>query len=238
MDKNRPYVICVCPTYNRRKFLSNLLYMFNYQTYPKNRLLLLIFDDSEINNEDIIIKSKINNIKYIYSNEKLNLGKKRNILNEKAIELGAEYIICFDDDDYYPEDKVSYTIRMMISRKALISGCTTIYVYYTSLKKIYKFGPYNDNHCTNGTMSYHVDIITKFNRKYEDGALKSEEKYFLNNFSDNILQLEPLKVILCIAHNNNTVDKLNKIIYAEEYNQKLKKIIKKKYLLDFYNNLI
>lgn len=238
MDKNRPYVICICPTYNRRNFLPNLLYMFNYQTYPKDKMLLLILDDSDTTNEDIINNSKLDNVKYIYSNEKMKLGKKRNILNKKAIELGAEYIICFDDDDFYPEDKVSYTIRMMISRKALISGCTTIYVYYTSLEKIYKFGPYNDNHCTNGTMAYHVDFIKKNDRKYEDDAFKSEEKYFLNDFSEKVLQLEPLKVILCISHKNNTVDKIEKIKYAQEYEQKLKKIIKDKKLLDFYKNLV
>ena len=235
MDKNRPYVVCICPTYNRIKFLPNLLYMFNYQTYPKDRMLLLILDDSDNSNEDIINDSKLDNVKYVYSKDRINLGKKRNMLNDIAIQLKAEYIICFDDDDYYPEDKISYTIRMMISRKSLISGCTTIYVYYTSLKKIYKFGPYNDNHCTNGTMAYHVDFIK--NRKYDDDALKSEEKSFLNNFSEPILQLEPLKNILCISHTNNTVDKLDKIIYAEEYNQNIKKIIKDKKLLEFFKNL-
>lgn len=237
MDKNRPFVVCICPTYNRRNFLDNLLYMFSYQTYPQEKMLLLILDDSDNSNEDIINKSNLENIKYIYSKDRIKLGKKRNMLNENAIELGAEYIICFDDDDYYPEDKVAYTIRMMISKKALVSGCTTIYVYYTQLNKIYKFGPYNNNHCTNGTMSYHIDFIKNNNRKYEDEAYKSEEKYFLNNFTENILQLEPLKVILCISHSNNTVDKLDKIQFGQEYTQKIKKIIKNKKLLGFYKNL-
>jgi hypothetical protein len=237
MDKNKPFVVCICPTYNRRLFLPKLLYMFNYQTYPKENLLLIILDDSDNNNEDIINDSKLENVKYIYSEEKIKLGKKRNILNEMAINNKAEYIICFDDDDYYTQDKVSYTIRMMISRKSLISGCTTIYVYYTSLKKIYKFGPYNNNHCTNGTMAYHINFILKNNRKYDDESIKSEEKYFLNNFSENILQLEPLKNILCISHKTNTVDKLNKIIYGEEYTQNIKKLIKDKSLLEFYKNL-
>lgn len=237
MDKNRPFVVCICPTYNRRIFLSKLLYMFNYQTYPQDKLLLIILDDSDDNNQDIIDESKLNNVKYIYSKDRIKLGKKRNMLNEIAISNKAEYIICFDDDDYYPKDKVSYTIRMMLSQKSLLSGCTTIYVYYTSLKKIYKFGPYNNNHCTNGTMAYHVDYILKKNRKYEDEAIKSEEKYFLNNFSENILQLEPLKIILCISHSTNTVDKINKIMYGEEYTQNIKKIIKDNSLLEFYKKL-
>jgi hypothetical protein len=86
-------------------------------------------------------------------------------------------------------------------------------------------------------MSYHVNFIINSNRKYEDEAFKSEEKYFLNNFSEEILQLEPLKVILCISHMNNTVDKIDKIKYAELYDQKLKKIIKDKKILYFYKKL-
>lgn len=36
---------------------------------------------------------------------------------------------------------------------------------------------------------------------------KSEERKFLNNFSIDIIQTDPLKYILVITHSNNTVDK-------------------------------
>lgn len=228
-----PFVVCICPTYNRRKFLNNLLYMFEYQTYPAERLHLLVLDDSETSNYDIF-EGK-NNVSYIYNEKKIPLGKKRNMLNEMALQKNAEYIVCLDDDDYYPEDKIKYTIRMMKARKSILSGTSKLHIYYTNLNKIYTFGPYNANHTTNGSMCYHKSFLK--DRKYEDDAMKSEEQYFLNNYTNEVLQLDSLKIILCISHNNNTCDK-NKLIYTgTAYDIKLKKIIKDKKVLDFYLSL-
>jgi len=117
----------------------------------------------------------------------------------------GEYIMCMDDDDYYPPEKISFTINKMKGAKSQISGSSLIYVYYTDIDKIYTFGPYSSSHATNGTLCYEKEFIK--NRLYEDNANMAEEKYFLDGFSIPILQLESLKTILCIAHDSNTVDK-------------------------------
>ena len=49
-----PFVSVVCPTWNRRAFLPYLLYIFQYQDYPADRLELIILDDSEQINEYLI----------------------------------------------------------------------------------------------------------------------------------------------------------------------------------------
>ena len=59
----RPFVSVICPTYNRRQFLPNLIHQFNYQTYPQNYMELIILDDSPQTNADIIPVQS--NIKYI-----------------------------------------------------------------------------------------------------------------------------------------------------------------------------
>jgi glycosyltransferase involved in cell wall biosynthesis len=232
---NLPFVSCICPTYNRRKFLPYLLYMFNYQTYPSNRRELIILDDSPETNKDIIDKyNKDNNIRYIYLNEKLPLGKKRNLINQYAKEKG-EYIICFDDDDFYPPEKISYTIRKMLGTKSIISGTSEIYIYFSDLKKLYRFNKLSNNHATNGTLCYHKNYLT--NHKYEDNAQFAEEKVFLDQYQNPILQLDPLKCIICIAHNFNTFNKKNCMNLLHPLNIKLKSIVKDKFLLDFYNTL-
>jgi glycosyltransferase involved in cell wall biosynthesis len=91
--------------------------MFNYQTYPSDRRHLIIYDDSPKSNE-LLIKNRDNNITYIYDSDKKKLGYKRNKLNELAINMKAEYIMCLDDDDYYPSKKISYTITRMQATKA------------------------------------------------------------------------------------------------------------------------
>ena len=140
-----------------------------------------------------------------------------------------------DDDDYYPPEKITFTINRMIGSKSQISGSSLIYVYYTDIDKIYTYGPYSITHATNGTLCYEKSFIK--NRKYENDATMAEEKHFLNDFNIPILQLEPLKTILCIAHNSNTVNKDKFKQQGNELPMKLKNIIKDKKILQFYKNL-
>ncbi len=90
----RPFVSVICPTYNRRQFLPNLIHQFNYQTYPQEYMELIILDDSPESNADIIPSQA--NIKYTHLKEKLILGKKRNLINFsfflKLTFLANEYI--------------------------------------------------------------------------------------------------------------------------------------------------
>jgi glycosyltransferase involved in cell wall biosynthesis len=229
---SKPFVSCICPTYNRKQFLPYLIHMFNYQTYPKDRRELIILDDSSESNRDLVNSLNIDkNIKYIYLDTKHTLGKKRNMLNDMVT---GEYIVCFDDDDFYPEDRVSHAITKMQSTKTILAGSTVLHVYYSQLGgKIYQFGPYNNNHATNGTMAYHKDFLK--NHRYDDNANSAEEKKFLDNYTHKMVQLDPYKTILCIAHTSNTFDKNKVINTAKVTKLKLKNFTKDKVLLDFYN---
>jgi glycosyltransferase involved in cell wall biosynthesis len=233
LGNDKPFVSCICPTYDRRKFLPYLIYMFNKQTYPADKLELIILDDSSSSNKDIIDANNVNNnIKYIYSKDRICLGKKRNFLNKMA---KGEFIVCLDDDDYYPPDKVSYTLKRMIGSKSRISGSSEMYFFFTEDKKVHRFNSLNPHHATNGTFVYHRDFLK--NHVYEDTANMSEEKFFLNNYDEPILQIDPHKAILCICHKKNTFDK-NKIRKNLPFvGLKLNQLIKDPYLLDFYMNL-
>jgi glycosyltransferase involved in cell wall biosynthesis len=233
---SRPFVSCICPTYNRRRFLPYLLRMFNGQTYPKDRRELIIVDDSPETNEDIIKQYNIDkNIRYYHVKDKMELGKKRNYINSL---VKGEYVVCFDDDDYYPPERVSHAITMLQSSKKQIAGSTRISIYYTALDKIYEFGPYGPNHGTNGTFAYHRDYLK--NHNYQDDAKMAEEKYFLKDYTEPLVQLDPYKTIICISHASNTFDKHNVIKTGRETGMKLKQVVKgkdDKYLIDFYKSL-
>ena len=196
----RPFVSVICPTYNRRRFLPNLIQQFLYQTYPQNYMELIIVDDSPESNEDIIPKQS--NIKYTHLSEKLILGKKRNYMNSLAT---GDIIVCFDDDDFYSPERVRHAVTKLTSSKALIAGSSIIHIYYKSLDKIIEFGPYAPYHGTNGTMAYKKEYL--LTHSYLDDKEKAEEAHFTNDFSEPMVQLDPHQVMLCLAHNSNTVDK-------------------------------
>lgn len=200
-----PFVSVVCPTWNRRAFLPYLLYIFQYQDYPADKRELVILDDSEHSNEDLIammVDPALCRVRYVHSPERLDLGKKRNMLNAMA---QGEYIICFDDDDYYPANKISAQVAAMQSNNALFSGSDTIYIWYSHLDKIYQTHSFGERHALNGTFGYHRNILK--NHRYEDTARLAEEPAFLNNFTTPIQQIDPRQAILCISHSANTYDK-------------------------------
>ena len=217
--KSRPFVSVICPTYKRRRFLPNMIKQFNYQTYPQSNMELVIIDDSPESNADIIPPQE--NIRYIYIPEHINLGYKRNLLNKAAI---GDIIVCFDDDDYYSPERVAHAVTKLESTGAQIVGSSVIHVYYTHLDKIYELGPYGKNHATNGTFAYTRQYLA--NHSYIDTKSKAEEAHFTNNFTEKMPQLDPHKVMVCISHQNNTVDKVKFVKTGKLIPTKLQRFFK------------
>lgn len=202
-----PFVSVVTPTWNRAAFLPYLLYIYRRQDYPTDRRELVILDDSLQSNLSIIERLTQGhpekfNIRYIHHPERLALGKKRNMLNELA---EGEYILCMDDDDYYPADKISYTIGMMQKHRALISGSDQIPIWYSHINRIFKTRSFGPQHILNGTFCYHRNYLKK--HRYDDECNLAEEIAFTNNYTVNPLQLPCERTILCISHSQNTFDK-------------------------------
>lgn len=218
---SRPAVSVITPTYNRREFLPYLIHQFNYQTYPKELLELIILDDSPSSNADLIPKDK--RIKYIHLPEKTPLGKKRNMLNKLA---KHDIIVCMDDDDYYSPERVAHAVyKLNTNPKIQIGGSTILHVYYPHIDTIVQMGPYSNNHSTAGPMCYKKSYI--LNHAYPEDAHKAEESQFTNSFAEPMVQLDPFKTMLCIAHSNNTVDKKPFIEQGKQTHIKLKDFFKK-----------
>ena len=87
----------IVPTYNRHKYLRNLLGCFLSQTYPE--IELLICDDSDEPSTYLKAVSKeYPNIYYAHVPMRMTIGAKRNLLIRMA---SGDFIAQFDDDDYY-----------------------------------------------------------------------------------------------------------------------------------------
>ena len=206
-DAALPFVSVVTPTWNRRSFLPYLLYMFQYQDYPAARRELIVLDDSEHSNADLVEGMKKyaacpELIRYYHQPRRMTLGEKRNRLNALAT---GEYIICMDDDDYYPADKIRYTVTEMRRHRATFAGCDSIPIWYSHIDRIYRSHAFGDRYALNGTFAYHRSLLKT--HRYDDRAQLAEEKSFLRDFSTPVLQLAPERSILCISHSANTFDK-------------------------------
>ena len=237
--KLKPLVSMCTPTFNRRPFINMLIKCIELQDYPKDRLEWIIIDDGTDQIEDLIKDITFVKVKYFKLNEKITLGKKRNLMHEKC---DGEYIVYIDDDDYYPPDRVSHAVNMLETHKsALCAGSSEIYIYFKEIDKLYQFGPYGPKHATAGTFAFRKSLLE--NQRYDDTACLAEEKAFLNDYTIPFVQLESKKTILVFSHNQNTFDK-RKLLdnpnqkFCKESDKQLTDFIKDPEILDFYKNQI
>lgn len=197
----KPFVSICTPTFNRRPFIESTIKCYLHQDYPKDLMEWIIIDDGTDHIEDLV--KDISGVKYFKYNEKMTLGKKRNLMHEKS---KGDIIVYMDDDDYYPPERVSHAVEKLIKNKnALCAGSSEIYVWFKHIQKMVQFGPYSPKHATAGTFAFKRELLKQ--TSYDDNASLAEEKHFLKNYSIPFTQLEPLKTILVFSHNHNTFDK-------------------------------
>ena len=200
-DKMLPFVSVCTPTFNRRPFIPSIIKCFNNQDYPKHRLEWIIIDDGTDPIEDLV--SCHPNVKYFKYDDKMTLGKKRNLMHEKST---GDILVYMDDDDYYPCKRVSHAVDMLIKNPtALCAGSSEIYIYYKHIQQMYQFGPYNKSHATAGTFAFKRELLNQ--TKYNDDKSLAEEKEFLKDYSVPFVQLDPQHTILVFSHIHNTFDK-------------------------------
>lgn len=232
---NKPFISIVTPTYNRRKFIPALIEMYKMQTYPKDRMEWIIYDDGTDPVRDIFQEAAktIPNLFYFSSTKKLNIGAKRNFLNDKA---RGSIIFSMDDDDYYFPERIAYTVTQMASHpKYELAGCSEAYIYFTDNSSIWKLGPYARSHATNGTLAVRASYVKT--HRYDEDVVNGEEKSFLDSYTNPIIQLNPLKVMLVIAHSENTFNK-NKFRtgddkFVQKTSMKLRDVVKDKTYREF-----
>lgn len=205
-DPNTPFVSVITPTYNRRRFIPYLIKCYKEQTYKKNRMEWIILDDGQDKVKDLFEEAskQIPNIRYYSIDEKLTIGAKRNRLNDLST---GEIIVAMDDDDYYPPERVHHVVtRFRAADPAIeLAGSSEIYMFYSDNKTIYKLGPYNPNHATNGTMAWKLSYAKS--HRYDEFVTHAEERSYLEDYKNRMIQLDPFKVMLVMSHSENTFDK-------------------------------
>jgi glycosyltransferase involved in cell wall biosynthesis len=131
-EMNFPLVSCIMPTYNRRHFIPRAIRCFQTQDYPN--LELIIVDDGTDPIADVLPDDP--RILRWYFSEKQPLGTKRNFACTQA---RGDYIVHWDDDDWYPSSRVSRQITALRSSQARICGSSTIYYYQTVTGQAFRY---------------------------------------------------------------------------------------------------
>ena len=232
---SKPFVSVCTPTFNRRPFIAAMLQCFNHQTYPRDRMEWIIIDDGTDPIEDLVAQHPC--VKYIRLEEKISLGRKRNMMHEK---VRGDIIVYMDDDDYYPPERVSHAVDTLLDHRKRktgikLAGSGEMCIYFKSENlrfprhgsscravvsepfpldstnqccgQMVQFGPYGPNHATAATFAFWNELLTDLHLAYDETACLAEERAFLRGYTVPMAQLDPMKVILVFSHEHNTFDK-------------------------------
>lgn len=208
MIKSTPLkVAVVTPSYERDYFLSQTLRYVQHQKIENIELRWFILDDSRSITQHLSTFQNSDYIEYEWSPLRLALGKKRNLLNQKAALWGADIVCSMDDDDWYgPQYITEMSNFLMSSDEIEFVGSGRDFYYDYLNQQILEIPESRAFSSCNGVLCYKASVI-QF-RKYKDTAQFAEEFHFLKNAKihqyDNIHQLH-----LALAHPQNTVSKKN-----------------------------
>jgi len=193
---------------------------------------LIIIDDGTDKIEDLI--ADIEQVRYFKYLNKMKLGEKRNIMNSKC---RGDIIVYMDDDDYYPPERVSHAVEMLLKNpESLCAGSSEMHIYFKDINKMYKCGPYGPNHSTAATFAFKKELLkqTAFNN---DTSI-AEERTFLKNYTIPFVQLDSLKTILVFSHIHNSFNK-NELLktpnkYITESERTISDFVKEPEIIQFF----
>lgn len=197
-----PSVSVVTPTYRRHNFLEQLLRCVRLQDYPRALIEVVILDDSP---RPPVIRPEWKAdlaVRVVHSATRVPLGEKRNRLHRYA---DGEIIVCFDDDDWYPAQRIRHAVESLAASGLPLAGSSVLPIWFTATGRMVAYGPYGPNHSCNGALAYTRDYARR--HKHDAARASGEEPAFTNGFTEPMVQLDPARTMLALAHGRNTVAK-------------------------------
>ena len=186
-------VSIVIPTFNRKAFERLIEYNINSQDYF-NIIEIIVLDDSDID-RPLCLRSLIP-IRY-YTVPRMTIGMKRNC----GVKLAHGDYICFiDTDDFYAPDYISYSIFEMETNNKTIAGSADMNMW--DGKQFYKQRCMFLHLLNEATMVFKKSAWSRFADSNTNEAVP-----FLEKNMNNIVETNIDRVMCCVCHKGNTVDK-------------------------------
>lgn len=167
--------------------------------------LWIIVDNSRNPEEDWSIAKDYPGVLYERIQEHTSIGCLRNRCLELALENGADYIVFWDDDDYYPPTRISSGVKALESHpEADIAGSSKMFMLLTLENVLMTTGPFGETHATAATHTIRRRYAET--HRFEDKA-RGEEYSFTKGWTAKLIQVPSEETILVMGHAKNTVDK-------------------------------
>jgi glycosyltransferase involved in cell wall biosynthesis len=202
-----PLVVVCTPTYNRGYTTDFSALVMKKQTY-KNMHWIIVDNSSDEEQSWAKIKEidGLPPITYVRILEKKPIGEMRNICLEEANKLKPKYIAFWDDDDFYPPQRIQKSVEALEKEaKYDIVGCEIMPVFIVKDNVLVEVGPYGPNHATASVWVFRSSTAEK--RKFNNSDVRAEEGNFTRDWTLNMKMIPHKDAILVIGHSRNTVSK-------------------------------
>lgn len=204
-------VSIVIPYFNRKKFEKLIEYNICCQIYP-NIKEVIIADDSTEPNQELSL-----NIPYpiVYCKvPRMTIGEKRNYLMKTA---KGEIIANMDSDDIYFPEYIQSCVDTMILNDCEITGSSDMLFINPITKKTYRQSCLYMDRMNEATCVYSKKYA---NTHTHEKRNHSENESFLSEHW--LITQTPIDdIMVCVTHNNNTIDK--RIWETEQFQSPLPK---------------
>ena len=201
-EETLPDISIVTITKDRRIFMPLAKYSYMIQSYPDDKLELVVVDDGDDPIEDTLIG--VPNVVYVRCPKGMSISDKRNLGVEKAM---YNLVAFMDDDDVYPNNSILQRAAMMMKEPVKdCAFCTTIPCYDIS-----KYSSFMNVPPITLPMSQRVSEATliftkKFweEKKFESSVNIAEADAFIRGREDMCREISPQEVIVSLVHPLNT----------------------------------
>jgi O-antigen biosynthesis protein len=205
-EVSEPLVTCIMPTHNRRSFVPQAIRCFLRQDY--SNLELLVLDDGTDPIGDLIPNS--DRIRYVRFEQKLTIGAKRNLACEKA---QGEFIVHWDDDDWYPSSRVRVQIKAMLDRGADLCGSSRVSYFDPARDRAWEYrypsskGPW----VAGNTLAYRKSFWSR--KKFPDIQVGEDSRFVWSSNGHAIADLADPGLCVATVHSDNTSRKNVNAVY-------------------------
>ena len=205
----QPLVSCIMPTCNRLRFVPEAVRCFLRQDYPN--LELVIVDDGTESVEPMLPGDP--RLRLIRLAGKENVGAKRNLACGSA---NGEFVVHWDDDDWYPADRVRRQVAALGAGRTEICGTSTLFYHDATSGRAWRYRYLNGRHpwVAGNTLAYRKSWWTR--HPFPEIQVGEDARFISTAPREAVCDL--LAPDLCVAriHSGNTGCKVTSGYYWQE----------------------
>jgi hypothetical protein len=207
-----PIVAVLTLTHNRKKWWANMVENILRSTYPNEKIVWVITDDSRpeerVDRQIQQFQKAYPSQKILYKSlpRKVSIGEKRNLAIEAAIATGATLFMNMDDDDYYPPTSILARVCWIQTYGA--AYCATIPMYdarnYISAMNVPPLTLKPEERVSEASLVFTKTFWEE--KKFPNQSI-AEGETFLEGRIHKTIEIPPEGIIVAIQHSGNATSR-------------------------------